>query len=177
MGLPRFGWAGCSIIRYLRPYFIRVGWITSSCMMLRYPLRGGNPPMMGLPPSGGRIPNICVMRLCRFGWVENPSAMSLTRFGWAGCSIIRYLRPYFILVGWITNSCAILRYPLRGGNPPMMGLTPFRGRRPNICVMRFCPLRVGGKICPQWVLPVRLGRMFKHPVFAALLHPGGLDNQ
>ena len=62
------------------------------------------------------------IRLCRFGWVENPFAMGLTRFGWAGCSIIRYLRPYFIRVGWITNSCMMLRYPLRGGNPPMMGL-------------------------------------------------------
>ena len=57
------------------------------------------------------------------GWWENPSAMGLTYFGWAGCLIIRYLRPYFIRVGWITNSCVILRYSLRGGNPPMMGFT------------------------------------------------------
>ena len=37
------------------------------------------------------------------------------------------------------------------------------------------PLRVGGKSVRNGAYPFRLGRMFNHPVFAALLHPGGLD--
>ena len=39
------------------------------------------------------------------------------------------------------------------------------------------PLRVGGKSVRNGAYPFRLGRMFNHPVFAALLHPGGLDDQ
>ena len=39
------------------------------------------------------------------------------------------------------------------------------------------PLRVGGKSVHNGPYLFRLGRMFNYPVFAALLHPGGLDNQ
>ena len=38
-------------------------------------------------------------------------------------------------------------------------------------------LRVGGKSVHNGPYLFRLGRMFNYPVFAALLHPGGLDNQ
>ena len=59
----------------------------------------------------------------------------------------------------------------------MMGLTPFRGQKTKYLRDAALPLRVGGKSVRNGAYPFRLGRMFNHPVFAALLHPGGLDNQ
>ena len=55
----------------------------------------------------------------------------------------------------------------------MMGLTPFRGQKTKYLRDAALPLRVGGKSVRDGSYLFRLGRMFNHPVFAALLHPGG----
>ena len=74
------------------------------CQILQYtalPLRVGGKirPRWALPVSAGQD-------------VQSSGICGLTSSGWAG----------------YTNICVILRYSLRGGNPSMMGLTPFRGQ-------------------------------------------------
>ena len=123
------------------------------CQILQYtalPLRVGGKirPRWALPVSAGQD-------------VQSSGICGLTSSGWAG----------------YTNICVILRYSLRGGNPPMMGLTRSGGRIPNICVIRLCRSGWGEKSVRNGSYLFRLGRMFNYPVFAALLHPGGLDNQ
>ena len=61
---------------------------------------------------GGKIRPQWVLPISAGQDVQLSGICGLTSSGWAG----------------YTNICVILRYSLRGGNPSMMGLTPFRGQ-------------------------------------------------